>query len=99
MSRTILESLQGFMIYVDRKYWYFNNYLKGIHLNISILRPGRYEEGRKLPTSNLLVGHSDGKWDMTSQGESEPLYVEAVLWLDKYLEYLERLTDSKETPV
>ena len=35
---------------------------------------------------------------MSAQGDTGPLYVESVPWLDKYLAALERLTASKEPP-
>ena len=35
---------------------------------------------------------------MSAQGDTGPLYVESVPWLDKYLAALEWLTASKEPP-
>ena len=46
-----------------------------------------------------MEGHIDGKWDMPAHGGSGPLYVEAVLHLDKDLADLERLKEPKEPPV
>ena len=96
MSRPRLDSTQGFLIYVARTYQYFNPYLKGIHLNIYGWRPRRNEEGWKLRTINFMEGCADGKWDMLTQGETLPLYVEVFPQLDKDLESLERLTESKD---
>ena len=41
-----------------------NPYLKGINFTIDVWRPGRYEEGWKLLTSNLLGGCANDKWVM-----------------------------------
>ena len=40
MSRPILESILGFLVYVDRKYQGFKPCLKGIYLTIYIWIPG-----------------------------------------------------------
>ena len=66
LIRSSLESDRGFLIYVACTYQEFNPYHKVIHIKIDGWIPEEDNEGWKYPTIHLLVGHSNGKWYMTS---------------------------------
>ena len=77
-----------FLIYVEWNCKALYPYPKGINLTIHGWIPGGNEQGWKLHTSHLPDGCTNRKWDMPSQGESGPLYVEVVRWIDRNLENL-----------
>ena len=96
MTRYTLDSIRGFFDYVVRTYDYFNADLKGFHLNIYGCTFIRNEEGCTFPIIHLLEVHNIGKWDTPFQGETGPIYVEAVPQLDNKLDALDMLKKSKE---
>ena len=54
-----------------------------------------YKEVCKIPISHLLEGHPGVKLYMPSQVDVGPLYVKLFLIIDKYLDALKILTNTK----
>jgi hypothetical protein len=96
LHRKTLEKTRGFLVHLQRTYPCITPFLKGIHLTIDSWRPGRDQEGWKIPPAEWdLEDHPD--WLLPDAGAPE--YVTAVPRLEDDLSCLQHLFHPDRPPI
>ena len=60
MSKSRMDSVRGFLVYVSRSYRNMTTYLKGVHLTLDNWRLYRGEEGRRMRVESLKMAEVEG---------------------------------------
>lgn len=101
LSRKRLEQIRGFLQYVTQTYTSLTSYLIGFHMTIDSWRPGRNQEGWRIPQSLWQeMKKEDEEWSREEVANDDvPTYVKAVPRFQADISALRRLMAADHPPL